>query len=210
MGPFTRRVATCGGGLPRWIVFVANTADSQPARSATAVDLPAPSPPTIATSNPPPAGFFLGAPRTSLRVPQTIRRQILSTASPLRERRPCASSARWSCPAVRARNHTEVPGRTARRQRPNSSAGTYGRAAPRKPATRSRARPLAQPRQLAALGRREPALEHHHRVQRAMLRDHPEDEQDEFVLGAGTRSNGAGTASARYSGSMSSRKFFVV
>ena len=47
------------------------------------------------------------------------------------------------------------------------------------------ARPLAQPRQLAALGRREPALEHHHRVQRAMLRDHPQDEQDEFVLGAG-------------------------
>ena len=45
--------------------------------------------------------------------------------------------------------------------------------------------PIGQPDQLSPLGRGPSSLEHEHRVEGAVLDDHPQREQQELVLGRG-------------------------
>ena len=52
IGPLTAKVSSDGRGLPRWVRCTTNVEPSQSATASTAVDLPAPSPPTMATVAP--------------------------------------------------------------------------------------------------------------------------------------------------------------
>ncbi len=182
IGPLTATVTRDGGGLPRWMRRTSNVPPSHPVTSATAVDLPAPSPPTKAIRTPPATSRFLTCPGRCVARPCPTLVRRAGTRRPAELASGGRRTRDGAHPAVRAFRHGPRSGRSPRGI--SEQVGCHERepgADDRRDVIEIGA--LGEPDQLAALRRGDRPWRISMASTVQCFDDHAEGEQQELVLG---------------------------